>query len=441
MSKNLSLNLEFLTRVEGHGHIVIDVAAGVLQTCQLQIVEAPRFFESLLVGRSVFEAQHISSRICGICACGHSLASIQAAEEAIGFIPSEQTTQLRKLLLHMELLDSHLLHIYMLVLPDLLGVQSFLGLMAEYAEEVRRVLRMKKSCNDICDILVGRHVHPISCVVGGFTKLPDPRELERMHKLLLQLRDDLAPSVELLAGLKFPEFERETEYVALVSDADEYPLFTGDVGSSDGVRKPKADYRAMTNEFLLPHSTAKHARLSRSSYMVGALARFNMNYGKLHPNAQVVAQKIGLRPPCQNPYLNTVAQLVESVHCVEEAFVLVEDLMVRGIAQQEAVIVGVNENKTIPVRAGSGVGAVEVPRGLLFHHYEVDDAGIIREANCVIPTSQNLQNLEDDMRQLVPQILNQTEAEITLALEMLVRAYDPCISCSTHQLKIDFVNR
>lgn len=120
---------------------------------------------------------------------------------------------------------------------------------------------------------------------------------------------------------------------------------------------------------------------------------------------------------------------------------LVEELMVRGIDQREAVIVGVNENQTIPVRAGSGVGAVEVPRGLLFHHYEVDDSGIIRAANCVIPTSQNLQNLEDDMRLLVPQILDQTEAEITLALEMLVRAYDPCISCSTHQLKIDFVNR
>lgn len=301
MSRNLSLNLEFLTRVEGHGHIVIDVAAGVLQTCQLQVVEAPRFFESLLVGRSLFEAQHISSRICGICACGHSLASIQAAEEAIGFIPSEQTSQLRKLLLYMELLDSHLLHIYMLVLPDLMGVQSFVGLMAEHAEEVRRVLRMKKSCNDVCDILVGRHVHPISCVVGGFTKLPGPRELDRMHKLLLQLRDDLAPGVELMSGLKFPEFERETEYVALVSDDDEYPLFSGEVGSSDGVRKPKTDYRAMTNEFLLPHSTAKHARLSRSSYMVGALARFNLNQAKLHPKAQAVAQKIGLHPPLLQP--------------------------------------------------------------------------------------------------------------------------------------------
>ena len=292
MSRNLSVNVEFLTRVEGHGHIVVDVAEGVLQTCQLQIVEAPRFFEAMLQGRSIFEAQHITSRICGICACGHSLASIQAAEAAIGFTPSEQTIKLRKLLLYMENLDSHVLHFYMLAAPDLLGAKSFMGLMENHADAVRRALRMKKSCNDVCDILVGRHVHPISCVVGGFTMLPGPKELEAMHKLLLQIREDMDPSVALAAGLEFPHFERETEYVGLVGDDGEYPLLSGDVGSTDGVRKAKEEYRAITNEFLLPHSSAKHARLSRSSYMVGALARFNLNHDKLHPKAKAVAAAI-----------------------------------------------------------------------------------------------------------------------------------------------------
>lgn len=441
MSKTLSLNLEFLTRVEGHGHILIDVAAGRLETCQLQIVEAPRLFEALLVGRSIFEAQHISSRICGICACGHSLASIQAAEEALGVTPSLQTVRLRKLLLHLELLDSHLLHIYMLAAPDLLGVPSFLGLLKEHAAAVERVLRMKRACNAICDILVGRHVHPISCVIGGFTRLPSPGELSRIHQLLCQLREDLEPTVALLAACTFPAFERETEYVALVSDDGEYPLFSGELGSSDGVRKAKGDYRAMTNEFLLPHSSAKHARLSRSSYMVGALARFNLNQAKLHSKAQAVAQQLGLRAPCHNPYINTAAQLVECVHCVEEGLGIVAALSACGIDQQERMLVGGNENRTIQLRAGSGVGAVEVPRGLLFHHYEIDAQGIILSADCVIPTGQNLQNIEDDMRKLVPEILDRSAAEITRALEMLVRAYDPCISCSTHQLTVEFVRR
>jgi len=441
MSRNVSVNVEFLTRVEGHGHIVVDVANGVLQKAELQIVEAPRFFEALLQGRSIFEAQHITSRICGICACGHSLASIQAAESAIGFTPSAQTLALRELLLHLENLDSHILHIYMLAAPDLLGAQSFVGLMQEHAGAVRRALRMKKACNDACDILVGRHVHPISCVVGGFTKLPDRRQLEAMHALLLQIRDDLVPTVELFETLEFPAFERETEYVALVSDGPGYPMLSGDIGSSDGVRKPKEEYRSITNEFLVPHSTAKHARLSRSSYAVGALARFNLNATRLHPAAREVAAKIGLRAPCHNPYLNTAAQLVECVHCSEEAIGIVERFLEKGIDPAEAVIVGVNESRQIPVRAGRGVGAVEVPRGILFHDYEVDEQGIIRKANCVIPTGQNLQNIEDDMYKLVPEILDREPAEITRALEMLVRAYDPCISCSTHFLEVEFVGR
>jgi coenzyme F420-reducing hydrogenase alpha subunit len=441
MSRDVSVNVEFLTRVEGHGHIVVDVRKGALQKAELQVVEAPRFFEAMLQGRSIFEAQHITSRICGICACGHSLASIQAAESAIGFQPSAQTLQLRKLLLHMENLDSHVLHIYMLVAPDLVGVQSFMGLMKDHADAVRRALRMKKSCNDICDILVGRHVHPISCVVGGFTKLPDKKQLEAIRDLLLQVRDDLTPTVELVAALKFPDFVRETEYVALVGDDAEYPLLSGDVGSSDGVRRVKEEYQSITNEFLVPHSSAKHAKLSRDSYAVGALARFNLNADKLHPAAKAVAKQIGLTAPCYNPFLNTAAQLVECAHCAEEALRIVEQFLDQGVDRDETVIVGVNENRSIPVRAGSGVGAVEVPRGILFHNYQVDDKGIIQQANCVIPTGQNLANIEADMRKLVPEILDKKDEEITLALEMLVRAYDPCISCSTHFLEVDFVGR
>ena len=158
--KNISVNVEYLTRVEGHGNIVVDVTNGVLKKCNLEIVEAPRFFEGMLRGRSIFEAQHITSRICGICACAHTLASVQAAEDALGIEPTDQTTKLRELLLDMEILDSHILHIYLLAAPDLLGVKSFVPLIDTHPKVVRRALRMKKTCNDVCDILVGRHIHP-----------------------------------------------------------------------------------------------------------------------------------------------------------------------------------------------------------------------------------------------------------------------------------------
>lgn len=434
--KNININVEYITRVEGHGNIVIDVREGQLKVCRLDIVESPRFFEGMLRGRSIFEAQHITSRICGICACGHTLASIQAAEDALGIVPTEQTVKLRKLLLHLEILDSHILHIYLLVAPDLFNVKSFVPLISSNEDVVRTALRMKKTCNDICDILVGRHVHPISAIVGGFTKLPRPRDLDTMLDLLAGMRHDMDTTVALNPYLTFPAFERDTEYVALVSDDSEYPLLMGDVGSTDGVRMQKKDYRKITNEFVVAHSSAKHTKLSRESYAVGALARFNLNADKLHPRAKEVAAEIGLAPKCINPYLNTAAQLIECVHCLEDAIAIVEDLKGRPLNYDEEIVVGLNEQRRIPVRPGNGVGAVEVPRGILFHNYQVDESGIITDANCIIPTNQNTGNIEYDMMQLVPEILDLKEDEITLAVEMLVRAYDPCISCSTHLLNL-----
>lgn len=440
-AKNIKVNVEYLTRVEGHGNIVVNVQNGKLDDCRLDIIESPRFFEGMLRGRSIFEAQHITSRICGICACGHSLASISAAEDAIGFTPSLQTNELRKVLLHLEMLDSHLLHIYLLVAPDALGVKSFVPLIDSHNSVVRRALRMKKNCNDVCDILVGRHIHPISAIVGGFTKLPKPDDLDKMLKILKDMRTDMDATVSFVKKLKLPKFERETEYVGLVNDSDEYPLLSGDLGSTDGLRMDKHEYRKITNEFVVPHSSAKHAKASRSSYMVGALARLNLNYEKLSPLAKKVANEFKIKPKCFNPYMNTIAQLVECIYCLEDCISILEKLKKKGINYDEAVVVGLNENNTIAVCAGRGVGAVEVPRGTLFHEYEIDNKGKILNANCIIPTSQNLNNIEHDMRKLVPEILNESQDKITLLLEMLVRAYDPCISCSTHFLNVKFINR
>lgn len=437
MSQNININVNYLTRVEGHGNIVVEVKDGKLEICRLEIVESPRFFEAFLRGRSIYEAPHITCRICGICSCGHTLASIQAAEDALGIKPTEQTTLLRKLLLHYEQLDSHLLHIYLLVAPDLVGVPSFVPLIKSNPDVVRRALRMKRLCNELCDILVGRHVHPISAVVGGFTKLPSVNDLEEMHKKLLDLRQDMEATVELFSNLTFPEFERDTEYVGLINDEDEYPFLYGDIGSTDGFRVSKYEYKNVTNEFIVPYATAKRTKWHRESYAVGALARFNLNHEKLHPKAKQAAAVLNLKPKCINPYLNTVAQIVECVHCVEDALRIIESVWQRGINYEEIVVPDINEQGILPVREGQGIGAVEVPRGLLIHHYECDERGIFKNANCVIPTNQNTHNIELDMLNLIPEIINKSQEEITFALEMLVRAYDPCISCSVHMVKVN----
>ncbi|NLI10019.1 MAG: Ni/Fe hydrogenase subunit alpha [Elusimicrobia bacterium] len=438
-NKELDIKVDYVTRVEGHGNIVVNVKNGNIEKCEFHVVESPRLFEGMLRGRSIFEAQHITSRICGICSCGHSLASIQASEDALGINPSEQTIKLRKLLLDYEFLDSHVLHIYLLAAPDVLGVPSFVPLIKTHNAVVRRALRMKKIYNDVCDILVGRHVHPITATIGGFTKLPSAKEISAMIDMLEGIREDMNETLSLSAKLKFPEFYRETEYVALVSDDGEYPLLMGDIGSSDGKRFNKKDYRSATNEFIDPRSSAKFTKLSRESYMVGALARFNLNSAKLHPKAKKAAKELGFKAPNYNPFMNTVAQVVELVHCYEHALDILKDLKKNGVDYSQEITVGLNEKNRVPVRAGNGVGAVEVPRGILFHNYETDEKGLIKNANCIIPTNQNINNIEYDFMKFLPEIINEPKEDIRLKLEMLVRAYDPCISCSAHYLNVDFV--
>ncbi len=428
-TKSVKVDVHHLTRVEGHGNIVVDVQNGELKRCELQIVETPRFFEAMLRGRPYSDSSHVTSRICGICAVGHATTSLRATEKALGVQPSEQTVLLRKLNFHGEMLDSHILHAYMLVAPDFLGVGSVIPLARSAPEVVLRALRMKKLAGDLCKAICGRHTHPIAMTVGGFTHFPSAEELAALRERLVAMRADVDATVELFSTLKMPDFSRDTEYIAL-HKPDEYCFIDGVIASTDGGTWPIEDYRSVTNETIVPHSSAKHTANQRESYMVGALARFNVNYDQLHPRAKAAAATLGLKPKNTNPYMNTVAQVVEIVHCVEDAIRLIDVLLARGI---------VWEAPAPPTRmSGEGVGACDVPRGTLFHNYVIEEGKVVG-ANCIIPTGQNLANIEADMRKLVPEILDRTQEQITQALEMLVRAYDPCISCSAHMLNVQFV--
>jgi len=397
---NVNVNVHHLTRVEGHGDIIVDVKNGEIVKCEWQVVEAPRFFEAMLRGRPYYEASHITSRICGICSVGHSTASLRATETALSVEVSEQTELLRKLMFHGEIIDSHVLHVYLLVAPDFLGVGSVLPLAASHPEVVKRALRIKKLAGDLCAMVAGRHTHPIAMTVGGFTHLPKIKELLAMRERLVAAREDMDETMALLKTLPWPAFERETEYVSLQKD-DEYAFIDGRVATTDGFTYGLADYRKVANEYMVPQSTAKYTKHNRESYMVGALARFNNNYDQLHPRAKAAAEELG------------------------------DELVDRGIEEEPLY--------EFQDKGGEGVGSCDVPRGILFHDYVIDDDGLIQGANCIIPTNQNHANIQADMEFLVPQILDKPQDEIRLMLEMLVRAYDPCISCSTHLLDVEFV--
>ena len=434
-TKNLEVNVHHVTRVEGHGNIYVNVKDGIIEKCEWNISEAPRFFEAMVVGRNWSELHHVTSRICGICSIGHTLASLKATESAMGINIGEQDLKLRKIALHAENLQSHILHVGFLVLPDLMGVGSVIPLASSNPDEVKTVLALHRMANDMSNLICGRTTHPQRLIPGGFSKIPTIKELQNVKDRLKSSVPALETVANLLRSLasEIPDFVRETEFIGL-TNPDEYALYDGKIASTDTDSAPASDYLSFTNEYIVPQSTAKWAKHNRDSYMVGALARLNINYDKLSPLAKKISGLFDLKPVCHNPFMNSIAQLVEIVHSVEDSIKLINELEAAGLENQSEY----NLPK-VSVKSGQGVGAVEVPRGILFHDYTYNEEGVCTKANCIIPTNQNHGNIELDLKALLPQILNKSKKEIELNLEMLVRAYDPCISCSTHAVKVHFV--
>jgi sulfhydrogenase subunit alpha len=429
--KSYNIRIDHVTRVEGHGSIRVNTRDGVVEEVKLAIVEANRFFESFVRGMLPHEVPQTVSRICGICCVGHQLAATKAVEAALGIEPSAQTVLLRKLLNESQFLQSHALHLYFLAVPDFVGAKSILPLAQSHPDLVRRALRLKKLANDYTAVLGGRTLHPMSNTLKGWRRLPDPQALEGIRERLIASVADVQDMVALVQSLSVPPYERETEYVSL-KHPDEYALYEGEIYSSDTRSAvPAAEYRSVTNEFTVPHCTAKWSRWHRDSYMVGALARVNNSFEQLHPQAQEAAATLGLRVPCYNPYMNNVAQMVEMVHCTHNSIRMLEQVLERGLTEEDIAYAP---------HAGRGCGAAEVPRGVLFHEYAFDAGGRCSAADAVIPTSQNVNNVEQDMKAFVPQMLPVMEQdELALHMEMLLRAYDPCISCSVHMLDVEFV--
>jgi sulfhydrogenase subunit alpha len=431
MARQVRISVEHLTRVEGHGNITLNAKDGTVEKVLWEVTEAPRLFEAFVRGKPYHQMSNITSRICGICSIAHALASLKATENAFNIEISSQAGTLRRLAKHAENMQSHILHVGYLVAPDIFGADSVFPLVKTHPETVLNIVKLHRLANDMSDIICGRTTHPTNLVVGGLWKVPSEIKLKELRQRLIdniEVYDNLAKIV--LANVhKLPDFKRETEYIALSSDI-EYALYDGIIGSSDAGKYPVDDYKAVVNEFVVPQSTAKYTKHSRESYMVGALARFNLNYEKLRGLAKQWANKIRFEPMCYNPFMNNIAQMVEYMHSLGDSISLIDNLLNRGLKDERP--------PKIQPKAGRGIGAVEAPRGILFHDYTYNEKGVCTKANCVIPTNQNHNNIQKDMEVLAPAIIDRPEKEIELSLEMLVRAYDPCISCSTHYLNIQW---
>ena len=419
-----NIDVHHLTRVEGHGNIHIRIKEGKLVEATWAVVETPRFFEMMVKEMSAERVPFLTSRICGICSISHSLASIRSLERAMDIVPPPPAEKLRLLAMHGETLQSHALHLFFLAIPDFVNTPSVLPLITSHPDIVQSGLRLKEAGNAISALTTGRFTHPVSLVLGGVSKAPDKKGLAALGKQLESVLPDLDKTLEFCQTLSIPDFQRETEFVSLYNGST-YPFIGGNLLSTDGIRKDENDYLTMTNEYQEEFTTSKFTKLSRESFAAGALARFNNNHAFLHPKAREIAAVFGLEPVNHNPFMNNIAQLVECYHIVHDAISMIDTLLDDPLVELKTAW---------KPKAGKATGAVEAPRGILYHHMEVDERGKVVKGDCIIPTTQNNANIHIDLKALTLQALEEgkTDKEIQQLCEMVVRSYDPCISCSVH---------
>jgi coenzyme F420-reducing hydrogenase alpha subunit len=418
MKNKKQINIDYLARVEGE--TAINVAINKQTTVKLKIFEPPRFFEGFLVGRKFDEVGDIVSRICGICPVSHMTTAIQAIEKAMDIKISEQTKTIRKILCLSQIAASHIVHLYMLAMPDYYGYSGIIEMQRGFAKQILRLMQMKEVMNDLTGLIGGRALHPVTELPGGFTSIPTEDRFKEILRKLIEIRPLAEEAVKDVSRFKVPDFKSDTEYVSLSSDSD-YAVTEGRIVSSKGLDIPVDDYFYTFEESESSYAFAKKTIIKgRSSFMVGALARMNNKFDLLQERTRKLAGEIGFSVPDLNPFHNNLAQSLEVADCIERCIQFIES----GNFKDEEFEVNIKE--------GEGGCATEAPRGLLFHWYRVNHRGVVEKANIVTPTSHNFLNIEKDLKKLAEQNRNRGTNQIRLLCEQLVRAYDPCFSCSVH---------
>ncbi len=417
--------MDCLARVEGEGALELRVADGRLESAELRIFEPPRFFEAFLRGRDYLETPDIVARICGICPIAYQMSAVHAIENAFGASVDGPLRALRRLVYCGEWIESHALHVVMLHAPDFLGFHDVVGLAQEYPDRVRDALALKKTGNAIIRLLGGREVHPVNVRPGGFYRVPDRADLEPLVPQLETARERAAGLVRWVATFPFPDMERDYEFVAL-RHPHEYPFNEGRLASNRGLDIDVSEYESEFEERQVPHSTALHSMLKRrGAYLTGPMARYALNFDRLPPAIQALAEEAGLAPVCRNPFKSIVVRATEIAYACEEALRIIS-----GYAAPDMPAVPVTP------RAATGFGCTEAPRGICWHRYDFDANGGIRTARIVPPTAQNQPSIEADLAAVAAGLVDEPDEVIRARCEQAIRNYDPCISCATHFLRL-----
>lgn len=422
-----TIQVSELSRVEGEGALFVRVKDGIVKECKFRIVEPPRFFEAFLRGRSYLEVPDITARICGICPVAYLMGAQQAMENALGVKVSKGIRDLRRLLYCGEWIESHVLHAAMLHAPDFLGLDDALQLAATNPKVVENALQLKKIGNDILEIVGGgRAIHPVNTRVGGFYKIPSKEKIRGLVDRLKWGIDTSVAITKLFGTFDFPDFEYDYHNVAL-KHPDEYAIVEGRIASDRGIDIPVSEFYNVFHETQVEHSTSLHCstRKDGKPYMVGPVARYNVNYEQLTKLCKQTAKEVGLGPKCNNPFKSLLVRMIETLYACEEALRLCKDY--------EEPEVAFFESKP---KASEGFGCTEAPRGICVHRYKMDDEGRIVSATISSPTAQVQPQVEDDLRGVVEKNLDLDEEALKWRCEQTIRNYDPCISCSCHFLKL-----
>jgi len=431
----MHIKIDHIAKIEGHAGFTADIVNGQAKKARLDVLEGARLLEGILRDRSIFEVSQISARICGVCPVVHTLTSLKALEKALDIEVSPRTVLLRKLMMMGQIINSHALHLFFFSLSDFFGAKNDLDLIQKYPKRAKDALVLRGFGNKIIEIIGGRSIHPLTPTIGGFLKMPDKKKLAAIFEKCDEALKSSQNLANLFLGLNYPEFIRTASYVSL-NHAKEYAFYDDLVKISGEDKESPADFLKIVKEYQLENSVVKHSYYQGKPFMVGALSRINNNAKQLNPEAKKRLKSIKTNWPSFNPFYNILAQSIELIHCVEEAKkllhqVLLKDLSKNDLAEQETIIEAriKSMKKTL-----SGTGAIEAPRGTLYYFYEIDNRGKIKNCNIITPTAQNMARLEKDLEYYLPKIINKKadKKELEEKVKMLIRAYDPCITCAVH---------
>ena len=422
------IEVEELTRVEGHGRIEVVIDGEEIKDVNMAIFEGPRFFEAFIETVHYEKVPDIMRRICAICTASHSLASIRAIEKAFNVKVTEQTSLLRDLLIHGEMIESHALHVFMLALPDYLGFPDAVRMASKYPKEVKAALQLKQAGNMVHNIVSGREVHGMNERVGGFSKVPSEQDLKQIKMVMAATKPTAELAVDLFAKLETPKFAESDNVLMALDPGDKFGFMGDYVLVSDGTRHPVENYQALTNERTVKYSHAKFSSYKGSSFMVGALPRVLLNKDKLEGTAAALYDEHKDLLTQNNTLTNNLAQAIELVHSVDRCIEDIDALLSNGLKNEGLV--------EIEVKANRGTAAVEAPRGILYHDYTFDGEGCIVKCNVITPTAQNAANMEKDYRAAAKRLISEPDEKLVNAFELIARAYDPCISSSVHLTRI-----